>query len=321
MVHEGLTKFSADIRLRQLRGLALARSGATERANAALEELRSEGQTGEETLGMLGRTYKDLAATAATPGEREKFLARAAEIYAEAYRATGGYWTGINAATMSLLTNETERAREIANAVREQCLKEIQSPAGDSYWELAVLGEAALILRDWKQAEEWYARAAELGKNRYGDLNSSRRNARLILTHWNETSNWIDKYLHIPSVMIFAGHMIDRADRPAPRFPPELEPVVAQEIQNRIDRLKPGFGFASAACGSDILFLEAMLDHGAKISVVLPYVEEEFLRDSVDFLPKTNWRARFDSGSRAGGAGDYCFESTARNWRCVLRIL
>jgi class 3 adenylate cyclase len=42
------------------------------------------------------------------------------------------------------------------------------------------------------------------------------------------------------------------------------------------------------------LFLEAMLDAGAEVSVVLPYNEEEFVRDSVDFIPNSKWRARFD---------------------------
>jgi len=70
-----------DPRLRQLQVLALARSGATERANTMLEEIRREGQTDEETLGMLGRTYKDLAAGAGLASERERLLRRAAETY------------------------------------------------------------------------------------------------------------------------------------------------------------------------------------------------------------------------------------------------
>lgn len=292
VINEGLTKWPDDVRLRQLQGLSLARSGATERANAVLEKLRDEGQSDEETLGMLGRTFKDLATAARTDDDRMKFLRRAAEIYVEAYRLTGGYWTGINAATMALLTDGTDRARELAGKVRDQCLKKIQD-SGDSYWELAVLGEAALILRDWKQAQEWYGRAAMLGKNRYGDLHSSRRNARLILSHWKEDPGWIDQLLGAPDVMVFAGHMIDRPGRKFSRFPADLESLVAKEISERIDKLKPGFGFASAACGSDILFLEAMLERGAEISVVLPYNEEEFLRDSVDFLPGSNWPARF----------------------------
>ena len=88
--------------------------------------------------------------------------------------------------------------------------------------------------------------------------------------------------------------MIDGPDRLAPRFPASLESAVAKAVCDKIDKLKPGFGFASAACGSDIVFLEAMLDAGAEVSIVLPYNKEEFIHDSVDFLPDSNWRGRFE---------------------------
>jgi len=81
VITEGLAILPGDPRLRQLQVLALARSGATERANTMLEEIRREGQTDEETLGMLGRTYKDLAAGAGLASERERLLRRAAETY------------------------------------------------------------------------------------------------------------------------------------------------------------------------------------------------------------------------------------------------
>jgi len=296
VVTAGLATWPKDTRLRQLQGLALARSGATDRANAILEDLRREAQPAEETLGMLGRTYKDLAIAAATSDQRAQFLKRAAKTYAEAYRTSGGYWSGINAATMNLLVGQTAQANELARKVRVECLKEVEASRGDSYWQLAALGEAALILRDLSQAGKWYGRAAKKGRNRFGDLQSSRRNARLILQHWNEDLGWIDNYLRIPGVIVFAGHMIDRPDRTRPRFPLQLEPLVAKEIRRKLDELKPGFGFSSAACGSDILFLEAMLDRGAEVSIVLPYNEEEFIRDSVEIgLDSKKWRARFDN--------------------------
>src|SRR5437764_8569561 len=97
VVAEALKLWPADISLRQLQGLALARSGATDRANAILLELRNEGARDEETLGMLGRTYKDLAERAKSP-QREELFRNAAEIYNEAYQTNGGYYTGINAA-------------------------------------------------------------------------------------------------------------------------------------------------------------------------------------------------------------------------------
>src|SRR5215467_15020173 len=49
VITEGLKNRPEDVRLRQLQGLALARSGATERANAILEQLRAEKHINEET--------------------------------------------------------------------------------------------------------------------------------------------------------------------------------------------------------------------------------------------------------------------------------
>ena len=88
--------------------------------------------------------------------------------------------------------------------------------------------------------------------------------------------------------------MIDHPGRREPRFPPQLESNVAQAIYEKVNELKPGCGLSSAACGADILFLEAMLDRSAEISIVLPYEKEQFLRESVDFIPDSNWQSRFD---------------------------
>ena len=293
IVSEARSKWPQDVRFRQLQGLALARSGATERANAALEKLRQEGQTDEETLGMLARTYKDLAVQAMSAEQRQNCLRRAAEIYTQAYQNTHGNWSGINAATMSLLVGQTEHAVQLAKQVQRQCLETLSDEA-DQYWLLAALGEAALILRDWAEAEKWYERAARQSVRRFGDLASTRRNARLIFHHWDADATRVENCLRVPPVVVFSGHMIDSPDRAAPRFPPSLERAVAKALSDKIRKLKPGFGFASAACGSDILFLEEMLDTGAEISVVLPYNKNAFIRDSVDFLPNSNWRERFE---------------------------
>src|SRR5438874_2116579 len=294
VVNEALTRWPDDVRLLQLQGFALARSGATERANGALEKLRQTGQTDEETLGMLARTYKDLALRAESITAREKSFRRAGEIYVQAYESTGGYWSGINAATMSLLIGEPKRAMDLARKVQTQCQTALSGAGNDEYWILAALGEAALILREQTEAEKWYERASKHGARRFADLNSSRRNARLILEHWKQDATGIENYLAVPPVIVFSGHMIDGPDRLAPRFPALLESAVAKAVRDKIDKLKPGFGFASAACGSDIVFLEAMLDAGAEVSIVLPYNKEEFIHDSVDFLPDSNWRGRFE---------------------------
>jgi uncharacterized protein HemY len=56
---EALKEAPHDVEVRQQLALALARSGATQRANAILTQLRDEGHRDEETLGILARTHKD----------------------------------------------------------------------------------------------------------------------------------------------------------------------------------------------------------------------------------------------------------------------
>jgi class 3 adenylate cyclase len=293
VVSEGLKNRPKDVRLRQLQGLALARSGASERANCILEQLRAEKHIDEETLGMLARTYKDLAARSQSPCDARNFLRRAAEIYAVAYQLKGGYWTGINAATTALLLGKTGRAVSLAKQVNVACRRRLRRAHTDHYWLFATLGEAALILRNWSEAANWYRQAGQVGRRSFGDLQSSRRNARLILRHWKVDSSEIEQYLHIPGVLVFSGHMIDQPRRGKSRFPKELEPAVANAIRAHLETADAGLGYASAACGSDILFLEAMLDRGGEICIVLPYEREEFIRDSVNVIPDAKWRVRF----------------------------
>jgi len=294
VVSEGLTKRPTDVRLRQLQGLALARSGAIERASRVLEQLRVENHADEETLGMLARTYKDRAANTAIPKHAREFLRRAAEIYSQAYNIKGGYWAGINAATTALLIGEKERAATLAKEVRASSLRALKRSREDEYWLLATLGEAALILRDWSQAGDWYARAGQIGHRRFGDLHSTRRNARLILDYWKADRSEIEASLEIPRVAVFAGHIIDRPGRGKPRFPQQLERAVALAIRDSIRRVGAGIGYSSAASGSDILFLEAMHELGGETVVVLPFEREQFIRHSVDRIQRSTWHARFE---------------------------
>lgn len=293
IVRQGLQDLPNDVRLRQLQGLALARSGATERAGAFLQQLVTENHADTETLGMLARTYKDRAARAGDRRTAQKFWRRAAQTYAQAHRASDDYWTGINAATTALLIEQKKTAAALAKKIRVQCEGELRRRQGDKYWLLATLGEAALIERDWAAADDYYARAAQIAGRRFGDLQASRRNARLLLDYWQAERANIERSLRIPPVAVFAGHMIDHATRARTRFPAELEAPVATAIHDRIALLGAVSGYASAARGSDLLFLEAMLAAGGEIVVVLPYEEEEFLADSYDDFPDAaRWRER-----------------------------
>lgn len=293
---EGLRGWPKDVRLQQLTALALARSGAAHRANAMLLQLVESGKSDGETISLLARTEKDLWEEASDRSEAKRHLALAAERYKQAYETTGSYYPGINAATMTLLQGKREEARAIAAEVRNKCLEELTpgKPSSGDYWLLATLGEAGLILGDRSAAEDWYSQAVEMGRGKFGNLSSTRRNATSILQHLDGDLDLIKKWFQIPRVVVFSGHIIDTPDRSTPRFPRELESKVYEAIRDRLLKLDARLGYASAACGSDILFLEAMAELGGELHIVLPYEREQFIKESVDVIPGSNWRERFD---------------------------
>lgn len=293
---EGLQACGPDVELRQLQGLALARSGATAEANRVLEALRSDGHLDDQTLGILARTHKDLGLNA-TDSERRRHLGAACAGYAAAFERGGGYWTGINVATLAALLGERDRSRAVARTVMANCRAALDGlpPAHpDRYWALATMGEACLVTADLDAAEQWYRQAAASGSRRFGDLNSTRRHAVLLLQHLGEDDAAVEDWLPLPKVVVFSGHMIDRPGRAHDRFPAHMEAAVRAAMVDWLSRRNALVGFSSAACGADILFQEALESLGGERHVVLPYLPEEFAADSVDIGVGGEWRNRFD---------------------------
>ncbi len=302
-VQLGLESWPESVRLRQLQGLALARSGATRRANAVLQALADEGVSDGETLGLLARTHKDIGLSALDPRDKLVHLTAAFRIYDKAYRDSAergrmedAYYTGINAATLALLLNDEARSRRLATEVRALCLQELEKQVSDdaAYWLQATLGEAALILGELGHARSAYEQAAGLAGHRYGDLASTRRQAKLLLTHRGEHAEWLGAALATPPVLVFTGHMIDAPGRGTPRFPPELEERVAISVRDTIDSIQPLAAYGSAACGSDILCLEAVMELGGETHIVLPFPPAAFREVSVDFAGRGDWGRRFE---------------------------
>jgi class 3 adenylate cyclase/tetratricopeptide (TPR) repeat protein len=301
VVAEGLKLWPQETRLRQLMALALLRSGAVQQALEVLQKLLDEDNRDEETLGLLARAHKDFANLATDLKDKTKQWGLAYETYASAYERTGGYWSGINAATLARYLHDQEKAMALANRVTEQCLQELPRVTGDPgelYWLQATLGEAALIRGELSDAIKWYTQAGQGAGLRYGDLASTRRNARLLFTVMDlapEQRQRIEACFQIPRVVVFAGHMIDQPGRPTPRFPDYLTSKVYQKIADTLERLDARIGFASAACGSDILFLEAMLKRAGEINIILPHFKEDFIKSSVSLIPGSDWGHRFEA--------------------------
>ena len=126
---------------------------------------------------------------------------------------------------------------------------------------LATLGEANLILGEYENAIDFYKQAAQIGKKNIGDINSTRRNARLLfdgLQVPKDVLKHIEHALCIPKIVVFTGHIIDSPKRKRPRFPRNTEKDVYDEIYKWLEEQGPCVGFCSVAKGADILFIEAM---------------------------------------------------------------
>jgi hypothetical protein len=302
-VQKGLDVWPENVRLRQLQGIALARSGDTLKANRVLAALRSEGHTDGETMGPLARTHKDLGLSSPDSEQGREHLRAAMAIYEEGYqksmragRMDDAYYTGINAAAMAIFLDDNTRARDLAASVREICLArsgEDLSPDA-AYWVQATLAEAALILGDLDEAGALYRKTASMSGGRYGDLATTRRQASLLLDHMGLDGPWLHDTLVTPPVLVYTGHMIDHEERPSPRFPAQAEAAVAGAIRQRLAEIWPVAVYGSAACGADILCLEAALDLGVEMHVTLPFPPAEFREFSVDFPATGDWGKRFD---------------------------
>ena len=53
------------------------------------------------------------------------------------------------------------------------------------------------------------------------------------------------------------------------------------KIEEKLDFLGATCGYSSAACGTDIIFLEAMAERGGETHVFLPFAKDEFIQTSV----------------------------------------
>jgi len=96
-------------------------------------------------------------------------------------------------------------------------------------------------------------------------------------------------------VVVCSGHMIDKPDRPTPRFPREKEAVVRAEIAKQLESWKIGHGdlsVCSGARGADILFAEESLQRGAHVRLLLAKEIDDFVEDSVR-LERSDWVERF----------------------------
>jgi class 3 adenylate cyclase len=285
----GIAHYPESLRLRHLAARALIPVGATEEAFRVLTAQQAED---EETLGLLARVHK--ARWLESGSDEDARQCR--DLYLRAFQISGGHWTCINAASMSWIiaqidqkrgdetaaVREEEQTRTLAQQTLIACANEIQSDSEEKrFWSLASAGEAYLHLNKPADAINAFQNADSIAKHNYTMLVSAARQFRLLKKHSLSIPAEIEQILKPPVVIVYTGHMIDELGSATRRFPAQLEQTVRRRIDEELDRLNPKIAYGSAACGADLLFIEALLDRNAEVNIVLPFKAEDFIETSV----------------------------------------
>src|SRR5688572_1810576 len=96
-------------------------------------------------------------------------------------------------------------------------------------------------------------------------------------------------------ILVYAGRRIDPVDSTSPgQFPLANVARVQEDIDRVLRQLRPAAVVGSAACGSDLLVLEAAGRLHVRRRVLLPFDHSTFRATSVTDRPG-NWGPRFDA--------------------------
>lgn len=279
-----------DFEAAYLKALALSRLGAADAAAAVLRTVLDRGDVPDalraEALALDGRIAKDRLA-GLPPAARRAQALLASRRYEEAFDRVPSAFAAINAASLHLVAGDAANSVRLAREAARLALSDVAD-----HWSAATLGEAALLLGDIGEARGRYRQARGLAGQRHGDVASMRRQLRLLAPDAPEARSLLEE-IPAPTVVAFTGHMIDAPGRAIPRFPAALEGRVVEEIERWLDKAGPVVGYSQAACGSDILFLEALQRRGLESNVVLPCARDDYVAQSVAFAGGA-WVERFE---------------------------
>jgi hypothetical protein len=110
------------------------------------------------------------------------------------------------------------------------------------------------------------------------------------------------------AVAVLGGRRIDVPNAPEPRLPKAAEGPVRDAIRRLLAREQVDLLVSSAACGADLLGLQAAEELGVRVRIVLPFDVERFRRQSVT-----------DRGGRWGPIYDNLIGRTAARGDLIVR--
>ena len=242
---------------------------------------------------LAARLAKDAAFTLPWPGDGEAFARDALKRYAAISDRFADSYSAVNAAAMGRLVGDEERTRTYAE-------RAIARTTGKTYWDLATLMEAYLLLGRREEAvaaaqKTCAAAVAEI--SRIGMVASTRLQLRRLVPVCGDLASEVRNLLRQKRVVYATGHLPPQADHDL-RLWTAIEQDLGAQIKRTYTELDVGAVFCALAAGSDILLAEQALEFGASVHVVLPVPGVEFLARSVligDEAANRSWQERFQA--------------------------
>lgn len=258
-----------------------------------------------ETYTALAGVFREAWLASGSRGDLE----HCRELYMRAFRTGNSPRDGIDAAVTSWLLGDHDGARAMAAKVRDRVSNaetDLSLSPEERYQLLATVAEAHLLLGEVQDALASFAWASTLEGIHYGSTVAALRQLSLLQEGGLQVPAAVFDIIKPPTVVVFTGHALDRPGEPL-HFPPELESEVRAEIAKSLDELGAQVGYSTAACGSDLLFIEAMLERGAEVNVVMPYAIDDFIAENVRY-GGPRWEMRFRNALKLANTVTYATE-------------
>lgn len=262
-----------------------------------------------ETLELRARIHTELWRQQGNPQD----LRLGRDSYLRAFRAHRRCTSGVHAARLTWLLGETARATAIAREVQATATTRLPTgdPSGDPrsdpgsallgepspalkarFFALVDGGECALLTGDPALAEARYRQALADERRHYAWVLEARQRLLTLQEGGFPVPPGLLDLLPTPVILIGGGQPLDPPGAARPVFPADCEGAVRLAIQEHLDKLGPQIGYSSASAGTELLFVEALLERDAEVHLVLPFATEDFIRARV--APAgPRWERRF----------------------------
>ena len=285
-----LDVYPKDMSLKHMAVLCLARGKAFAAAEALFAKLNLAQLHHEDILALSGKLAKSKLEESAEAASSSDYI-NAAQLYEDVYDATQGSYSGVNAASLWFMAGDIEKAQALAKRLLKTPPPDAPEPQ-EHYYFYATRGECFFILADMKAAEEALALALLADPDNYAARASTVKQFKMLNGGLLPDCA---KLIKVQPCLHYTGHLFHVCKPRPERSLTEAETeTLAEDIKGLIADTPISAGFGALAAGADILFAEAILEHGADLHLVLPVPVEDFRRLSVTPMG-VYWEPRFDA--------------------------